>query len=101
METKIDSKILEENVCILKNDLNEVNIILENITKSINKIPEMWKSTKEEEIMDSLKENSNRFSNISDANKKYIEFLDLLVRGEYESLDKKIDELKRDKIAIN
>ena len=101
MEAKIDSKRLEENICILKNDINEVNVILDNISKSVNKIPEVWKSNKEEEIMDSLRQSIDKFEDLSKLNKKYEELLDLIDKKEYEALDKKLNELMCDETGIN
>ena len=92
---------MEDKVYTLKNDIEEVNIILENISKSIDKVPSMWKSPKEEEIMSSLSETTKDFDYISSTNGKYLELLDLVAKGEYDALDKKIDELMHDEIAIN
>ena len=99
--SKTVSKKIDNNINILKNDIKEINIILENISKSVDKIPSMWKSAKEEEIMTSLKKSTDSFNNIFELNKKYIDLLNLIDKGQYETLDKAIDELKHDEIVIN
>lgn len=101
MSIKIDTKKLEDNVFILKNDINEVNIILENISKAIDKIPLMWKSNKEEEVMENLRAATSNFSDINESNNKYLDFLDLIVKEDYESLNRNLDQLIDDKIAEN
>ena len=101
MSIKIDTKKLEDNVFILKNDINEVNIILENISKSIDKIPSMWKGNKSDEVMEKLRAATSNFDDINNSNNKYLEFLDLIVKEDYESLNRNLDQLIDDKIAEN
>ena len=98
---KIDTDLLNEKVLLLKNDLNDLNIALENIEKSVDKIPSIWSSDTCDEVMTNLEKYTNKFDDIRDTNDKYASFLDDIVSGDYTSLNNNLDTLIDDKIAVD
>ncbi len=98
---KIDTDLLNQNVLLLKNDLNDLNIALENIEKSIDKIPSIWSSDTCDEVLTNLEKYTSKFDDIRDANDKYAAFLDDIVSGDYTSLNNNLDKLVDDNIATN
>ena len=78
-----------------------INIALENIEKSVDKIPSIWSSDTCDEVMTNLEKYTNKFDDIRDTNDKYASFLDDIVSGDYTSLNNNLDTLIDDKIAVD
>ena len=101
MEIKIDSELLETNVMFLKNDISEIDIILDNIKQATEKIDNIWSSNEADNVKTDLRKLYSKYDDINTSNKNLTSFLDKIVIGDYRALETDIDNLIDEKISLN
>ncbi len=100
MSIKIDTELLETDIMFLKNDMNEVDIILDNIRQATEKIDGIWSSNEADKVKQELKALYPKYEEISNSNKNINDFLDKIVVGEYTAFDSDISKLIDEKISV-
>ena len=101
MAIKIDTEALENNVMFLKNDINEIDIILDNIRQATEKIDTIWGSNEADIVKKNLRDLYSKYDDISESNKNLTNFLDKIVAGDYTALETDIDELINENISLD
>jgi len=100
MAIKINTEELETNIMFLKNDMSEIDIILDNIKQATEKIDTVWQSNEADEVKSNLKALYPKYEDIGTSNKNLTSFLDKLVVGDYTALETDIDKLIDEKISL-
>ena len=101
MSIKIDTEKLETNVMFLKNDISEVEAILENLKQATEKLDSIWESKEADEIKKNLRNLYSKYEDINTSNNNFNSFLDKIVVGDYTALETDIDKLVDEKISLN
>ncbi len=101
MAIKIDTEALENNVMFLKNDINEIDIILDNIRQATEKIDTIWGSNEADIVKKDLRDLYSKYDDISESNKNLTNFLDKIVAGDYTALETDIDKLINENISLD
>ena len=101
MSIKINTEELETNIMFLKNDMSEIDAIIDNLKQATEKIDSMWESKDADTVKTNLKNLYSKYDDISTANKNFNAFLDKVVVGDYTALETDIDKLIDEKISLN
>ena len=99
MAIKIDTEALEDNVMFLKNDINEIDIILDNIKQATEKIDTVWESNEADVVKQDMRKLYSQYDDINESNKNLTNFLDKIVAGDYTALETDIDNLINERIS--
>jgi len=100
MSIKIDTEQLETNIMFLKNDMSEIDAIMENLKQATEKIEGSWSSNFADEVIAKLKSLYPKYEAISTSNKNLNSFLNNIVVGDYTQIETDIDKLIDDKISL-
>jgi uncharacterized protein YukE len=100
MAIKIDTEKLETNIMFLKNDISEIDAIIDNLKQATEKIDQMWESKDADIVKTNLKNLYSKYDDVSTSNKNFNSFLDKIVIGDYTALETDIDKLIDEKISI-
>ena len=101
MAIKIDTEALENNVMFLKNDISEIDIILDNLRQATEKIDTVWGSNEADIVKKDLRDLYSKYDNISESNKNLTDFLDKIVAGDYTALETDVDKLINENISLD
>ena len=101
MSIKIDTEKLETNIMFLKNDMAEIEAILENIKQATEKIDSIWESKEADQVKSNLKNLYSKYEDINTSNQNFNSFLDRIVVGDYTALETDIDKLVDEKISLD
>ena len=98
---KIDTEALENNVMFLKNDISEIDIILDNLKQATEKIDTVWESNEADVVKKELRDLYPKYDDISQSNKNLTDFLDKIVAGDYTALETDVDKLINENISLD
>ena len=101
MAIKIDTEALENNVMFLKNDISEIDIILDNLRQATEKIDTVWESNEADVVKKELRDLYPKYDDISQSNKNLTDFLDKIVAGDYTALETDVDKLINENISLD
>ena len=101
MTIKIDTEKLETNIMFLKNDISEIDAIIDNLKQATEKIDSIWQSKEADQIKGNLKNLYSKYDDINTSNINFNSFLDKIVVGDYTALETDIDKLVDEKISLN